>query len=131
MLQRIQSLFSLGFIVLTVVSVLWFSIDLKPEFDSVQWLADSMPYLLSLLSLISLMLFSKRTLQLRMNSIIIIVSFIFEIGLFFQVFQGFENMNDSFLGHFLLVFSSWAMLFLANRYIRKDEALIRSVDRLR
>ena len=131
MLQRIQSLFSLGFIVLTVVSVLWFSIDLKPEFDSVQWLADSMPYLLSLLSLISLMLFSKRTLQLRLNSIIIIVSFIFEIGLFFQVFQGFENMNDSFLGHFLLVFSSWAMLFLANRYIRKDEALIRSVDRLR
>ena len=131
MLQRIQSLFSLGFIVLTVVSVLWFSIDLKPEFDSFQWLADSMPYLLSLLSLISLMLFSKRTLQLRLNSIIIIVSFIFETGLFFQVFQGFKNMNDSFVGHFLLILSSWAMLFLANRYIRKDEALIRSVDRLR
>ncbi len=79
--------------------------------------------------LINLFLYRKRLLQIRINQI---------VWLFYTFFWGYfvylalQTANFShYFPDLLLAFLGEVSLLLANRYIRKDEALVRSLDRLR
>ena len=131
MLQRIQSLFTLGFISVTLIYNLCFLIPFEVDPNSLQSILLNIPYLFAILAFVSILSFSKRKVQIRLNTIILLSSLGYEAFTIIQVFEQFETLKESMLIHCALVFLSWIFLLLANRYIKKDEALIRSVDRLR
>ena len=131
MLQRIQSLYTLGFISITLLYSLRFSIPIEVNSNTLQWVLSYTPYLFAILAFLSLFLSSKRKIQIRLNTFILLSSVGYEAFTIIQVFEQFETLKESMLIHCALVFLSWIFLLLTNRYIKKDEALIRSVDRLR
>jgi hypothetical protein len=131
MLQRIQSLYILGFISITLLYSLRFPIPFELNTNTLQWILSYTPYLIAILAFVSLFLFSKRKVQIRLNTFIFLGSIGYEVFSIIQVFEQFETLKELILIHFALVFLSWIFILLANRYIKKDEALIRSVDRLR
>ena len=131
MLQRIQSLYTLGFISITLLYSLRFRISFKVNPTTFQWILSFTPYLVAILAFVSLFLFSKRKVQIRLNTFILLSSIGYEAFSVIQVFEQFKTLKELILIHCALVFLSWLFLILANRYIKKDEALIRSVDRLR
>ena len=131
MLQRIQSLYTLGFISITLLYSLRFPIPFEVNTNTLQWILSYTPYLIAILAFVSLFLFSKRKVQIRLNTFILLGSIGYEVFSIIQVFEQFETLKKLILIHCALVFLSWIFILLANRYIKKDEALIRSVDRLR
>jgi hypothetical protein len=131
MLQRIQSLYILGFISITLLYSLRFPIPFEVNTNTLQWILSYTPYLIAILAFVSLFLFSKRKVQIRLNTFILLGSIGYEVFSIIQVFEQFETLKELILIHCALVFLSWIFILLANRYIKKDEALIRSVDRLR
>ena len=131
MLQRIQSLYILGFISITLLYSLRFPIPFEVNTNTLQWILSYTPYLVAILAFVSLFLFSKRKVQIRLNTFIFLGSIGYEVFSIIQVFEQFETLKELILIHCALVFLSWIFVLLANRYIKKDEALIRSVDRLR
>ena len=131
MLQRIQSLYILGFISITLLYSLRFPIPFEVKTNTLQWILSYTPYLIAILAFVSLFLFSKRKVQIRLNTFILLGSIGYEVFSIIQVFEQFETLKELILIHCVLVFLSWIFILLANRYIKKDEALIRSVDRLR
>ena len=131
MLQRIQSLYILGFISITLLYSLRFPIPFEVNTNTLQWILSYTPYLIAILAFVSLFLFSKRKVQIRLNTFILLGSIGYEVFSIIQVFEQFETLKELILIHCALVFLSWIFVLLANRYIKKDEALIRSVDRLR
>lgn len=131
MLQRIQSLYILGFISITLLYSLRFPIPFEVNTNTLQWILSYTPYLIAILAFVSLFLFSKRKVQIRLNTFILLGSIGYEVFSIIQVFEQFETLKVLILIHCALVFLSWIFILLANRYIKKDEALIRSVDRLR
>ena len=131
MLQRIQSLYILGFISITLLYSLRFPIPFEVNTNTLQWILSYTPYLIAILAFVSLFLFSRRKVQIRLNTFILLGSIGYEVFSIIQVFEQFETLKELILIHCALVFLSWIFILLANRYIKKDEALIRSVDRLR
>ena len=131
MLQRIQSLYTLGFISITLLYSLRFSIPFEVNSNTLKWVLSYTTYLFAILAFLNLFLFSKRKVQIRLNTFILLSSLGYEAFTIIQVFEQFETLKESMLIQCALVFLSWIFLLLANRYIKKDEALIRSVDRLR
>ena len=131
MLQRIQSLYILGFISITLLYSLRFPIPFEVNTNTLQWILSYTPYLIAILAFVSLFLSSKRKVQIRLNTFILLGSIGYEVFSIIQVFEQFETLKELILIHCALVFLSWIFILLANRYIKKDEALIRSVDRLR
>jgi len=131
MLQRIQSLYILGFISITLLYSLRFPIPFEVNTNTLQWILSYTPYLIAILAFVSLFLSSKRKVQIRLNTFILLGSIGYEVFSIIQVFEQFETLKELILIHCVLVFLSWIFILLANRYIKKDEALIRSVDRLR
>ena len=131
MLQRIQSLYILGFISITLLYSLRFPIPFEVNTNTLQWILSYTPYLIAVLAFVSLFLFSKCKVQIRLNTFILLGSIGYEVFSIIQVFEQFETLKELILIHCALVFLSWIFILLANRYIKKDEALIRSVDRLR
>ena len=131
MLQRIQSLYTLGFISITLLYSLRFPIPFEVNTNTLQWILSYTPYLVAILAFVSLFLFSKRKVQIRLNTFILLGSIGYEVFSIIQAAEQFETLKELILIHCALVFLSWIFILLANRYIKKDEALIRSVDRLR
>ena len=131
MLQRIQSIYTLGFVSITLLYSLRFSIPFEVNSNTLLWVLSYTPYLFAILAFLSLFLFSKRKVQIRLNTFILLSSVGYGAFTIIQVFEQFETLKESMLIHCSLVFLSWIFLLLASRYIKKDEALIRSVDRLR
>lgn len=131
MLQRIQTLYTLAFIAITILVIVRFPIPLDENPERIYGVLSNMPYLFVLLASVSLMLFSKRSFQLVLNRLILVTSIGYEVFELVDVFEQFDSLKQLILIHYSLVLLSWIFLLLANRYIKKDEALIRSVDRLR
>jgi hypothetical protein len=131
MLQRIQTLYTLAFIAITILVIVRFPIPLDDNPERIYGVLSNMPYLFVLLASVSLMLFSKRSFQLVLNRLILVTSIGYEVFELVDVFEQFNSLKQLILIHYSLVLLSWIFLVLANKYIKKDEALIRSVDRLR
>lgn len=128
MLQRIQSLY-LFFYTLLAAFCFWgfpvidyaFSIGFDLRFISL---------VLGGLTFLTIVLFSKRKMQLGLIKVVSIVHIAFAVICVYSI--GFPNMlteNKLLLTVFFVLGALF--LFLAHRGVKKDEALIRSLDRLR
>ena len=125
MIQRIQSLyFVFAFFLLSGLlyySILW---------NEVSWISKNhLFYLNPTLVLLSVFLFKKRMLQARLCLLSIVIQLVL-VGYFgVQLFVGVVYPLTYFV--FGVSLASILLLFLARRAILKDEALVRSVDRIR
>ncbi len=158
MIQRIQSLFLvLAMVALILLSVFPMAMfysqtgvyelnvfgleSLTPgnEIPFVWWFFIPLPALAGIvliLDLIALLSFKKRTRQITLTHAAIFLNIVFVVGLMFYYIPAIEenttttvNYRDS-LGIYLPLISL-VFTLLAQRYIKKDEKLVRSVDRLR
>ncbi|MCK5400649.1 MAG: DUF4293 domain-containing protein [Flavobacteriaceae bacterium] len=136
MLQRIQTIYLLisagisgGLI---FVLHLWTTID-KTEFYAKEELLYFALFLGSaILSLIAIFMFKNRKLQFVLGRLNIILNFIL-LGLFVYRslnLSGETDVSEKGIGMLLPIFSI-VFLVLANKAIKKDEELVKSVDRLR
>ncbi len=136
MLQRIQTVYLLLAVVaaagLIFVFHLWVTKDNITVFAQDNLLFLGLFLGSGLLSLISIFMFKNRKSQFMLGRLNIILNFIL-LGLF--VYQslslsGETNVSEKGIGMLLPIFSI-VFLALANKAIKKDEDLVKSVDRLR
>lgn len=136
MLQRIQSLYMLLVIILMTVLYFWFP---KVFNESGEVVLDNSSLLVSglifgsiILTLISIFKFKTRQMQFvlnRLSSLLIIVL----LGVFVYVplsIPGGTSVPEKGIG-LLIPTISIVLLVIANKAIKKDEELVKSVDRLR
>lgn len=156
MIQRIQSLYLLVVAVLSALIFVFplYSADMAGSLLNVdamegQLLADggvvdssSHPYVLiaailvGALSLGVIFLFNNRTLQMKLSRLVGLLATILLVAMFYAVEDAKELVvNQEVLGNYgLACYLPIAMIilsFLASRAIMKDEALVRSANRLR
>ena len=103
---------------------------LQPTIPIYMWVALNI-----MLLALSLMLFKKRAVQLKLNRLI----FLLTMGLVAYIFFESDRFATSLSGQIHLIYkasvyfaiATLPFLFLANRGIKKDENLIKSLDRIR
>ncbi len=136
MLQRIQSVYL--FICLVVTSVLPLFLNLWTTTAKIVVFAlDNLVYTSlfgssTLLALISIFSYKNRQNQFVINRLNMILNFIL-IGLLVYhslTLSGEATVSEKGIGMFLPIFSI-VFLALANKAIKKDEDLVKSVDRIR
>ena len=133
MIQRIQSLFLLICSILNLLYCyhLYFGNEISKFFLDVESnipfeVILLFPLSISLISFYNIFKYKNRQTQFVLNRLSIIICFVF-IGILifvFDVISSFKFMN-------LVPLFSIVLLVLANRAIKKDEDLIRSIDRIR
>ena len=143
MIQRIQSLYLLvvGIISggLTFVFSLWnnvkatvFSVDLFAATTILQKAIPTAFFISAILSLVTIFLYSNRKLQFVFGRLNILTN-LFLLGVLVYVSQtlsGETAVSEKGIGMFFPIISI-VLLVLANKAIKKDEDLVKSVDRLR
>ncbi|MDG4716453.1 DUF4293 domain-containing protein [Winogradskyella marincola] len=136
MIQRIQTLYLFLSVVISAglifVFHLWTNTEDVKVFAANDYLYLSLFLASALLSLIAIFSFKNRKSQFVMGRVNIILNFIL-LGIF--VYQslnisGETNVSEKGIGILLPIFSI-VCLVLANKAIKKDEDLVKSVDRLR
>ena len=136
MIQRIQTLYLLAVVVISAGLIFVFDLYTNVNKDIV-FAKDNYLYLglflgVALLSLISILNYKNRKFQFVLGRLNIILNFIL-LGVF--VYQslnlsGETMVSEKGIGLLLPIFSI-VFLVLANKAIKKDEDLVKSVDRLR
>ena len=131
MIQRIQTIYlliaTIAFALLSFKIPFW---SLNDEFMYAQ--NDNKLYLLLItlfvFSLIGVFLFKKRTVQMKLLRLSILIEFVVVVRLFLT----FKELNTPLDAKvFFLLMSAFVALLLAYRGVNKDENLVRSVDRIR
>lgn len=131
MIQRIQTIYlliaSIAFALLSFKIPFW---SLNDEFIYAQ--NDNKLYLLLItlfvFSLIGVFLFKKRTVQMKLLRLSILIEFVVVVRLFLT----YKELNTPLDAKvFFLLMSAFVALLLAYRGVKKDENLVRSVDRIR
>lgn len=136
MIQRIQTLYLLLATGISAGLIFVFHLWTNNDGDKI-FAMDNYLYLglflgSALLSLISIFSFKKRKTQFVLGRLNIILNFIL-LGIFVTQslnLSGETNVSEKGIGILLPVFSI-VCLALANKAIKKDEDLVKSVDRLR
>lgn len=136
MIQRIQSIYLLAAVVTTgvlpFVFPLWKLGNETPFYFMQSMLYTVLFGLSTTLSLLSLLAFKKRQNQFVMNRLNMILNLIL-LGLFVYRtlnVSGETAVSEKGIGMFLPILTIF-LLVIANRAIKKDEDLVKSVDRLR
>ena len=136
MIQRIQTIYLLlAFVVTCVLPFifpLWTMADGKDYFFMQNQVYIVVLGLSTTLSLLSIVSYKKRQNQFVMNRLNIILNLIL-LGLFVYRtlnVSGETMVSEKGIGMFLPIVAIF-LLVLANRAIKKDEDLVKSVDRLR
>jgi len=135
-IQRIQTIYLLISAVISGGLIFVFHLWVT-ENDTLVFAKDNMIYLLlflasALLSLISIFKYKNRQSQFVLGRLNIILNFIL-LGLFVYqllISPGESHISEKGVGIFMPIFSI-VFLVLANKAIKKDEDLVKSVDRLR
>ena len=136
MLQRIQTVYILISALVIGALYLWFPV-IKSE-DGLVIISNNEPLVLGLLigsvllALFSIFNFKKRQLQFVINRLNIILNFLL-LGVFVYrslTLSGETLVSEKGIG-VLLPIISIVFLVMANKAIKKDEDLVKSVDRLR
>ena len=144
MVQRIQSLYlffsaviSLGLILVfelwvNVDKIKFFAMDLFDESDLAYNVVPVLFLLSGLMSLMSLSLFKARLKQFVLNRFNILINLILLGVLIYYLLtlSGEAEVSEKGIG-VLLPIIVIVLLVLANKAIKKDEDLVKSVDRLR
>jgi hypothetical protein len=145
MIQRIQTIYLLLATLVASVLIcfvpLWIQIkegntvymlDLFSENNSLTIAIPVLFFLSALLSLVSIFLFKNRQLQFVLGRLNILIN-LFLLGIFVYIsltLSGETNVSEKGIGMFFPIIVI-LLLVLANRAIKKDEDLVKSVDRLR
>ncbi len=136
MIQRIQTIYLL--IVTLVASVLPFFLALWQTEAGTNFYAQDQIYILvmflgsALLAFVEIFLYKNRKLQFVLGRINILLNFIL-LGFFVYwllIVPGEMQISEKGIG-LLIPIISIVFLAMANKAIKKDEALVKSVDRLR
>ncbi|WP_339842274.1 DUF4293 domain-containing protein [uncultured Maribacter sp.] len=136
MIQRIQSFYLL--IVAILTGVLPFFFNLWIDIDGIEVFADNEMlisitfYSSAVLAIWSIVQFKNRKTQFVINRLNMILN-VFLLGFFVYRslnLSGETSVSEKGIGMLIPVFSV-IFLVLANRAIKKDEDLVKSVDRLR
>ena len=132
MIQRVQTFFLVLMLFLYGVAQVYFAIPKALEYkittsvssDFVLYLSFSALFVLS-----TIFFFKKRKIQLLLNRIQLFLHWVVLIilSISFAFWEGFSN-EDLWL---LVPSSSILLILFANKGIKKDENLIRSLDRIR
>ena len=131
MIQRIQSIYlSLAVISMTLISFKVPVYNLNETLFMVQ--DDTKMFVLTIVgtifSLLGLFMFKHRKFQMKLIRLTVLIQMIIGIRIF-MLFNKFEVvLNNFFL--FLLAFALIALI-MAYRGVKKDDDLVRSVDRIR
>ena len=136
MIQRIQT-FYLALVVLVAGVLpfflsLWLTVDNQPVFAKDQLIIGSAFVIIALLAFSTIFLFKKRQNQFVLNRLNMILN-LFLLGFFVYRslnLSGETEVSEKGIGMLIPVFSI-VFLVLSNRAIKKDEDLVKSVDRLR
>ena len=125
MIQRIQSLCLVAAFLL-LLSLLYYSI----QWNEASWISQNhLFYLNPTLVLLTVFLFKKRMLQARLCFLSVVIQLVL-VGYYgVQLFVGVAYPLTYFV--FGVSLPILLLLFLARSAILKDEALVRSVDRIR
>ena len=131
MIQRIQSIYLL--VATIAISLIAFNVPIY-TLNGRLFMAqdDTKMFILTivgaLFSLFCLFMFKNRKFQMKLIRLTILIQMIIGVRLF-MVFNKFEVvLNNSFL--FLMAFTLIALI-MAYRGVKKDDDLVRSVDRIR
>lgn len=136
MLQRIQTIYL--FLAALISGGLIFLLSLWKNSNGEHVYAEDQPMVLVMflasaaLSLVSIFMFKNRKLQFVLGRINILLNF-FLLGVFVYwslSLPGEMDISEKGIGMFVPIISI-VFLVLANRAIKKDEDLVKSVDRLR
>ncbi|QLE01546.1 DUF4293 domain-containing protein [Galbibacter sp. BG1] len=136
MLQRIQSIYLLLVVIISGVLPFWVYLwtDNKGEavYADNDILYSALFAVSAILAFVTIFLYKKRKNQFVLNRLNIILN-LFLLGFFVYrslILSGETNVSEKGIG-MLLPIVSIVFLVLANRAIKKDEDLVKSVDRLR
>ncbi|MFC4740348.1 DUF4293 domain-containing protein [Flavobacterium ponti] len=136
MIQRIQSLYLFISALLSAVVPMFFELWTDAKQMPVYFTSDILYIILfglsAVMALVSILLFKKRQNQFVLNRLNIILNFIL-IGLFVYRtlnLSGEASVSEKGIAMFVPLVSI-VLLVLANKAIKKDEDLVKSVDRLR
>ena len=136
MIQRIQSFYLLIVAILTGILPfffnLWINIDGVEVFADNEMLVSIAMYISAILAIWSIVQFKNRKTQFVINRLNMILN-VFLLGFFVYRslnLSGEALVSEKGIGMLIPVFSI-IFLVLANRAIKKDEDLVKSVDRLR
>jgi len=125
MIQRIQTVY-LFFVFCLMLILVFF------PFSS-SWMALLVTGLVGALAMITVFLYKKRRLQLKISYLILFLLIL--LYAFYFIFEGQILSFSEFFRQtgytFLIPLVSCVLVYLAIRGIKKDEKLIRSLDRLR
>ena len=144
MIQRIQSIYLLLVSLLSGGLVFYLKIGSNIDgsafyildlFHKTPYILKSISinfWLVAVLAIISLFAFKNRKLQININRFNILINLILLGLLCYHLcnISGETLVSEKGIGSFIPL-GSIALLFLANRAIRKDENLVKSIDRLR
>jgi ABC-type multidrug transport system permease subunit len=92
--------------------------------------------LILLLAVVIIFLYKNRPLQMRLVQFEMLLTVVYVTGLMFFYIPAIEKAAHAVTDYrqaygVYLILAAMVFFFLANRFIRKDEALVKSVDRLR
>jgi Domain of unknown function (DUF4293) len=144
MIQRIQSVYlviiALMSSVLMVYIPLWYGVDKNAVFafqaferEDVLLMSIAVSFIVvTLLALVSLFNFKKRKSQFMLNRLNIIINlYLIGVLLYYLLnLSGGTTVSEKGIGSFIPVINI-VLLAFANKAIQKDEALVKSADRLR
>ncbi len=136
MIQRIQSVYLLVVALLGALLPIWMNLWINAEgnevFAQTEMIAMISFYVSAALATIAILLFKNRQNQFVINRLNMILN-LFLLGFFVYrslSLSGETLVSEKGIGMLIPVFSI-VFLVLANRAIKKDEDLVKSVDRLR
>ena len=130
MIQRVQSLFLLFAVILNSVILFYAPIFITSQEEIIIMKNLQYPSLLLLLSTL-LALFAVFQFKNRVRQLVIVYLSRLSIGISLLLcFLFKEEGNQIYYGFFLLIFP-YIILFLSAYFIKKDEKLVRSADRIR
>ena len=136
MIQRIQSVYLLIVVLLGAVLPFFLPVWSTEEGTSVfatdQFMIMTVFGASAILALITIFLYKKRKLQISLGRLNIILNFIL-LGFFVYwslTLPGEMQISQKGIGMFLPILSI-VFLAMANKAIKKDEALVKSADRIR
>ena len=161
MIQRIQTLFLIlyiGALVFTFFFPVWQKISLNDETNSIEiivtgyissvdfnngdtsvlydnFIISGLVIISCIVAAFSIFSYKNRLNQIKLGALNSFLTSVFIIYFLYDIFynEQYININDkiSFLISFYLIFLAIFFNFLANRFIRKDELLVRESERIR
>lgn len=90
--------------------------------------------LITLLSLITVFMYKKRSLQMKLCTLIALVSFALTASLFLFTYVKLDNEYETVINYNTAAFIpliNIILAFIAKRFIKKDDDLVKSADRIR